>query len=59
MHIGRAQTSETALKKIIVAIKDTLQKGSGKIAPVVKLSDMIILSPGSTGGFSLFCADFS
>jgi len=36
--IVRAHASETALTEIIVAIEDTLQKGSGKLAPLIKPS---------------------
>jgi hypothetical protein len=46
MLIVRAHASETALMEIIVAIEDTLQKGSGKLAPLIKPSDLIILNPG-------------
>ena len=34
----RAHASETALTEIIVAIEDTLQKGSGKLDPPIKPS---------------------
>ena len=60
MLIVRAHASEAALIEIIVAIKDTSQKGSGEIAPLIKPSDLIILNPGSTGGslffVQIFCA---
>ena len=49
MIIVRAHASETALLDTIVSIEDTLQKGSGELAPVIKPSDLIILNSGSPG----------
>jgi len=38
MLSGRAHASKTALIEIIVAIEDTLQKGSGELSPPIKPS---------------------
>jgi len=58
MRIVRAHASETALMEIIVAIEDTLHKGSGELAPLIKPSDLIILNSGSTGGALFFVQIF-